>query len=69
MLLVKTKLQVSPIHGIGLFADQFIPEGAIVWQFNELIDLILNKEKIEDLAERAREQIQKYSYRDIRTGL
>jgi SET domain-containing protein len=67
MLLVKTKLDVSPIHGIGLFADQFIPKGTVIWEFNELIDLVLMKDQIEQLAENARQQIEKYSYRDIRS--
>ena len=32
MLLVKTKIKESPIHGIGLFADEFIPEGTIIFK-------------------------------------
>jgi SET domain-containing protein len=31
MLKVKTRLGTSGIHGIGLFADQPIPAGAVVW--------------------------------------
>ena len=69
MLLVKTKLDVSPIHGIGLFADQPIARHTIVWQFSRLIDLVITKEEIEELAAEAREQIRKYSYRDIHSGL
>ena len=40
MLLVKTKLNISPIHGIGLFAVEFIPAKTIVWKFHPAIDLI-----------------------------
>src|SRR5215213_8734064 len=69
MLLIKTKLDISPIHGIGLFADEFIAKGTVIWKFSHVIDLILKKEQIEELAETAREQIQKYSYRDIHSGL
>jgi hypothetical protein len=69
MLLVKTKLDVSPIHGIGLFADEFIREGAIIWKFHNLFDLRFAEERIEQLAEGAREQIQKYSYREKHSGL
>jgi SET domain-containing protein len=69
MLLVKTKLDVSRIHGIGLFADSFIAKDTIIWKLNRSIDLVLTKEQIEELATAAREQIEKYSYRDIRSGL
>ena len=69
MLLVKTKLDVSRIHGIGQFADQLIAKHTVVWKFHRLIDLIFTGEQIEELASEAREQIRKYSYRDIHSGL
>jgi SET domain-containing protein len=69
MLLVKTKLNASEIHGIGLFADDFIRKDTIVWKFHPLIDLIITREQIAELAAEAREQIKKYSYRDIHSGL
>ncbi len=69
MLRVRTKLGVSRIDGIGLFADQFIPRDTVVWEYNPLIDLKLKKEEIASLAEGARQQVQKYSYRDELTGL
>ncbi len=69
MLRVKTKLGVSKIEGIGLFADQFIPRDTVVWEFNPLIDLKLKEDEIATLAEGARQQVQKYSYRDELSGL
>jgi len=36
MLQVKTKLDKSSIHGIGLFADQFIPKGTIIFKESNL---------------------------------
>ena len=69
MLLVKTKLDVSPIHGIGLFAAEFIPEYTIIWKFNPCIDLRLCAEQIEQLPASCGEQIRKYTYREIHTGL
>ena len=41
MLLVKTKLGLSNINGIGLYADEFIPKGTLVWRFEEKLDLKL----------------------------
>lgn len=65
MLLVKTKLGTSHIHGIGLFADEFIPKGTIIWKFNPIIDISLCESQIEKLAEPSREQIKKYTYRSM----
>lgn len=35
MLIVETYLSPSKIHGIGLFANQFIPQGTIVYKYEE----------------------------------
>jgi SET domain-containing protein len=69
MLRIKTKLGISKIDGIGLFADQLIPRDTVVWEYNPLIDLKLKEDEIATLAEGARQQVQKYSYRDELTGL
>ena len=34
MLLVDARAGISKIHGIGLFAYEFIPKGTHVWMFN-----------------------------------
>ena len=33
MLLVKTELRSSGIHGLGVFAVDPIPKGELVWEF------------------------------------
>lgn len=43
MLYVKTRLGQSQISGIGLFADQFIPKGTIIWRFTPGLDLALDE--------------------------
>ncbi len=47
MLLVKTKLGLSKIHGIGLFADENIKKGTIIWKFTPDFDLKFTKAQIE----------------------
>jgi SET domain-containing protein len=44
MLTVKTYLAPSSIHGIGLYAAEFIPAKSIVWQYNEHIDYIYSED-------------------------
>lgn len=68
MLLVKTKIGPSKINGIGLFADQFIPQGTPVWKFQEGFDLEISETDLASLSAPARKQFLKYSYKNIETG-
>ena len=69
MLLIKTKLGPSKIHGIGLFADEFIPKGTIVWKFVSGFDLKFTEAEIKNFPEVTQEFFRYYAYRSIRTGL
>jgi SET domain-containing protein len=69
VLFVKTRLGMSDIHGVGLFAAEFIRSGTIVWRLNSALDVRLTGEQILGLPEPCREQIQKYSYREKHSGL
>lgn len=64
MILVKTKIGPSPIHGNGLFADEDIPKGTIVWSFNPLVDKILSDEEIKSLPTVMQEFVDTYSFFD-----
>lgn len=64
MLLVKTKLGASGVHGIGLFADEFIPKGTITWRYNPIFDVGFTEEQISTLSEDARERFFDHSYLD-----
>ena len=41
MLMVKTYLGKSKIHGIGLFSKEFIPRGKVIWKFVRIIDRVI----------------------------
>ena len=62
MLLVKTKIGPSTIDGIGCFADQFIPEGTIIWKYVEGFDQKVPPAALSRLAEPAKEMFLRYSY-------
>jgi hypothetical protein len=62
--MVKTKIEPSKISGTGLFADQFIPKGAIVWKFNKDFDLLLSRDETKTLSKPAKEQFYNYAYFD-----
>ncbi|MBI5893982.1 MAG: SET domain-containing protein [Deltaproteobacteria bacterium] len=69
MLYVKTKLAPSEIHGIGLFADEFIPKGAVIWKFTSGFDLKFTEEEISRLPKQAQEYLSIYSYLSLKSGL
>lgn len=64
MLMVRTILKQSDIDGLGLFADEDIPAGTIVWVFSEAIDRLLTHQEVSKLPMIAREFIQRYAYLD-----
>jgi|SRR3989344_1306469 len=68
MLMVKTKIGPSGIAGIGLFADQVILKGTVVWKYQEGFDLLLSKEEVEKLSGPAKEQFYNYAYLDKKRG-
>jgi hypothetical protein len=65
MLLVKTKIGPSKIHGIGLFADQFIKKGTPIWRFAEGLDLKLTEKELMSLPKLAQDCILNYCYHSV----
>lgn len=66
MLLVKTRLQPSPIHGLGVFATERIPAGSEVWRFTPGFDLDVDPERVQRLPENRRDWLLHYGYVDAR---
>jgi uncharacterized protein len=64
MLLVKTQLGLSDIHGIGLFADQLIRKGTVTWQYHPDFDAAYKEEDMLKMSDAARDQFLKYAYYD-----
>ncbi|OGF74854.1 hypothetical protein A3J56_03045 [Candidatus Giovannonibacteria bacterium RIFCSPHIGHO2_02_FULL_46_20] len=62
MLLIKTKIGPSSIHGIGLFADQFIAKGTPIWEFTEGFDIKVSEKDLEKLSKHAREWFYQSAY-------
>lgn len=64
MLRVKTKLGKSAIHGVGLFADQYIPKGTVTWEYDERFDTAYTEDETKLMSDVAREQFFHYAYLD-----
>lgn len=62
MLLVRTRVAPSTIHGLGVFADEYIAAGQAVWEFAPGIDLVIPPERIADLPAAFRGFLDMYAY-------
>jgi len=61
MILVKTAVKPSDIGGFGLFAAEDISIGTLVWKFDPMLDIILQRAEVLALPENAREHLRKHS--------
>lgn len=62
MLLVKTKILPSKIHGLGLFVDEDIPKGTKIWEWTEGVDQRLTESFVESLPDVSKEYIKIYAW-------
>jgi len=68
MLTVKTIIKPSQIHGLGLFADQFIPNGTVIWRFTPGFDLKFTRQDILGFPTALQIYLCKYSWRSRKSG-
>jgi uncharacterized protein len=69
MMLVKTEKRRSTIHGLGLFAAEFIPAGTPTWRFTPGLDQAIHPSSIRSLNSHNLPWFLTYAYWDIKTGL
>jgi hypothetical protein len=63
MLLIKTYLDQSPIHGLGVFAAEPIPKGTKIWRYVEGFDRSWSPRQFAKLPKEAQEFVAYYGYR------
>jgi SET domain-containing protein len=63
MLLIKTYLDESVIHGLGVFASEYIRKGTKVWRFVPDFDRVWSPREFAKLPKPARDFIQRHGYR------
>jgi len=63
MLLVKTYLDKSEIHGLGVFAGERIRKRTKIWRFVEGFDHAYSPKQFAKLPKPAREFLKNYGYR------
>ena len=64
MIHIKYKLNTSDHHGIGLFADQEIKKGELIYTPSPLLDVNLTQEQFDSLDEKERQEMRWWGYFD-----
>lgn len=62
MLKVKTITKQSDVHGIGLFADEDIPKGTVIWEFDPGLDISITKDEYSRLSSVSKQFFDHYGY-------
>ncbi len=62
MLLVKSFLKFSDIHGVGCFTAEDIKAGQIVWKFDPVLDVEIDETLISTYPEAIRSFLNMYAY-------
>lgn len=62
MLLVRTRIGLSNIHGLGVFAEELISRGTRVWEFKESVDQVFSIDEMSGLPEPAQSTIRNLAY-------
>lgn len=62
MILVRVQVRPSTIHGLGLFATEFIPAGTPVWRLQPGFDHLFRPEDAASLPAPSREHLRWFGY-------
>ena len=64
MIHIKYKLDKSSMHGIGIFADQDIPKGELIYTTSPLLDVNITQAQFDSLNEEEERVARYYGYWD-----
>lgn len=71
MWIIKTSIDRSDIHGMGLFSQEDVPAGTLVWRRNPSIDIKVewNDQVIASMPTHVAKSVRSRSYVDHATGV
>lgn len=67
MIHIRYKIQASNTHGIGLFADQDIKAGDLIYTPNPLLDVDITEAQFETLSPSEQKEVMYYGYFNHKT--
>ncbi len=62
MLLINTYVGQSSIEGLGVFSDEYVPCGSLIWSLNPKFDIFVNETEIGALPPHMQTFLARYSY-------
>jgi SET domain-containing protein len=62
MMIIPTYVGPSAIEGVGIFAAEPIPAGAVIWRLEESLDLLLTDEQMRRLPHVQKSFLERYGY-------
>lgn len=65
MLLIRTKVLTSQIHGVGCFACEAIKLGTIVWQLHPVVDIVFSAAQIVAMPQAFQIFLTQYASKDV----
>jgi SET domain-containing protein len=68
MFIVRTSLQYSPIHGIGVFLKEPVRKGQVVWQFDPRVDVAIPFEELQNFPPAVQDYLKIYTYISVMNG-
>ncbi len=66
MLVVKASAKSSRINGLGLFADEKIAKGTIIWKYDSRFDIGFTQDEVSEMTDSQKELISRYAYLSIK---
>jgi len=64
MIYVKYKLDKSVHHGVGLFADQDIAKGSVIFTASPMLDVDLTQEEFDSLSDLEKQEVKWWGFFD-----
>lgn len=62
MMMVRCYVAKSRIEGLGVFTDEDIVAGQLVWQFSEMFDILVSNAALAEAPGHVREFYERYAY-------
>ena len=62
MMLVRTRVCPSEVHGLGVFADEFILKGTVVWRYDGRVDRRYDESHFAALPKKDQKRLRPFCY-------
>lgn len=62
MLLISTYVAPSGIQGLGVFADEYIPAGSLIWRLDSKFDILVSESDVPGLPPHMQIYMKRYSF-------